>query len=122
MTEIHSTGNDGGGVVQLTLDGLELREIGTSQALRAVPEWAGRAVEAAMLLLRKGHVITSEDVTDLVGTPTTRNGVNRNNAVGAVFRILSNRGLIRRVGWTQARNPQSHARLIPRWTLREDAK
>lgn len=107
---------------QTTLEGVDLKELGTMAALSAIPEWAERARETALALLRVQGSITAEDVTDIVGLPRRAGGVNRNNAVGALFTCLRRQNLIRNAGWTQARNPQAHARTLRKWTLNKEGE
>lgn len=91
------------------------REDGQQLALQNKDEWRLKAQEAIRQLAYTGRPFTSEDVTNIVGYPSGSNDTNRNNAVGAVLARMAKTHLIRHVGWTQAKNVQSHGRTLKQW-------
>lgn len=64
----------------------------------------------------RGRHITSEDVTAAVGFPRA-NESNRNNAVGALMRLMARRGHLRSIGYTTATNPQANGRALRVWEV-----
>lgn len=94
---------------QLTID-----EILAATA-KAVPTWTDRAHRAIDQLAATGRPFTADDITRLIGLPRPDEGVNRNNAVGAVFRAAARRGVIVRVGFTQSGRTRSHGRVLAEW-------
>lgn len=85
-------------------------------ALDAKAEWHGRA-RAYVKSLTRGTLITSEDVTDVIGLPTGTVARNRNNAVGALMQSLARKHLLSKQGYTQSRNPQAHGAVIALWRV-----
>ena len=86
-------------------------------ALDAKAEWHGRA-RAYVRSLRSGTLITSEDITDVIGLPAGHIGANRNNAVGALMQSLARRGLIAKQGYSNSKNPQAHGAVIAVWRVK----
>lgn len=74
-------------------------------------------LEALRIVLGDGRV-TADDVRNAVTIP---DGVNP-KVVGAVFRDLSDAGIIRRDGYVQSRRPKAHARTITVWVLGDAEK
>lgn len=90
--------------------------VGQTQALNAKSEWHGRA-RAYVKSLTPGALITSEDVTDVIGMPAGDIGMNRNNAVGALMQSLARKGLLTRHSYVSSKNPQAHGAVIALWKV-----
>lgn len=73
--------------------------------------WLHKANIVLTGLAATGAEFTSEDVTEVVGLPPTGSP----NAVGALINAARNRGLIVRVGDTQARRRNQHAARLTLW-------
>jgi hypothetical protein len=96
--------------------GEELARRGMAQAASSERAWVwGRDAEAAIRqLAASGVPFTADDLIRLVGLPSW--GVNRNNAVGALFTSAAKRGLIVRTGhYRKSRRALSHGRMIAVW-------
>lgn len=85
-------------------------------ALDAKAEWHGRA-RAYVKSLRPGTLLTSEDITDVIGMPSGQIASNRNNAVGALMQSLARKGLLAKQGYTNSKNPQAHGAVIAVWRV-----
>ena len=72
--------------------------------------WLGQARRVAREVCREKGSVTSDDVLAVVGLP---NGVHH-NVVGTIFK---ERCWVR-VGFTQTKRPEGHARLIGVWRLK----
>lgn len=93
--------------------GREARDDGMAAALAGAPdEWGDRARRAvAHLAARRPTTFSSEDLIRLVGMPPAGDG----RAVGAILGAAARRGLIQRVGETQATRRSQHAARIGVW-------
>lgn len=95
--------------------GLAAKEIGQCQAASVVDAaWWDRARARVQYLAHLGDPFTVEDVIAEVGLPNNVTS-NANNAVGALISRMAKKGLIKRIGYTQAARPESHARAIAVW-------
>lgn len=96
--------------------GDDLKTEGMARALDAAANWREVAREAVEWLAASGRDFTSEDLTAIVGLPhPDATEANRNNAVGAVISGAARRGLIRRVGLSNANRAVSHAAALSVW-------
>jgi len=87
-------------------------------ALDAKTEWTNQA-KAYVKSLPVGTLLTSEDITDVIGMPAGRVATNRNNAVGALMRALSKARLIEHHQYARSKNPQAHGAVIAIWRVRK---
>lgn len=87
-------------------------------ALDAKTEWTEQA-KAYVKSLPVGTLLTSEDITDVIGMPAGRVATNRNNAVGALMRALSKARLIEHHQYARSKNPQAHGAVIAVWRVRK---
>ena len=85
-------------------------------ALDAKSEWHA-AARAYVKSLPAGTLLTSEDITDVIGMPSGHVASNRNNAVGALMRSLSGKRLIHHDHYTKSKNPQAHGAVIAVWRV-----
>ena len=98
------------------LDGKDLRAAGSTRALLAAGEWRILAEEALTKLAVSAKTFTSEDLTDLAGLPREEPGMNRNNAVGAIFLAAQEAGRIMKTGTRRpSRNVRSHGAQLEVW-------
>ena len=74
----------------------------------AIP-WRDQAMPVLEQLAATGRTFSAADITDVVGLPESR------NAVGALFGGAARRGLIQRVGFTQATRRERHASTNSLW-------
>lgn len=92
------------------------KAVGQAAALAAVDDWRERAERAVLMLSITGAPFTSEDVTARAGLPRGEGqGMNRNNAVGALVSTCVQRGWIVRVGETSARRRSQHSARLASW-------
>lgn len=95
--------------------GLDARAAGEQQALDFAPgEWKNRASAALDYLRSLEDPFTADDVIARAGLPRDSKA-NANNAVGALLSGYARRGLIRKVGYTQATRAASHGRVVAVW-------
>lgn len=72
-------------------------------------DWREAATEAIALLAARGSEFTADDLTAMVGSPTSH------NAMGAVFRIANRSGLIESVGVRQSTRLLRHGGILRVW-------
>ena len=90
-----------------TPTGEELRDEGVARADRATDsEWRDAADAMITTLARGGHEFSAEEIRQWVGDPSNP------NAWGGRFLAAIKRGIIRRIGYRQAKRPEAHARVI----------
>lgn len=95
---------------QLPLDyGLTLRDAGAERVLINEGEWKEAAAEAVRLLAHSGVPFTAEEVREIVGDP------ERTNAMGAVFLVASQAGLIEPCGYRIPSRASRHANRLRVW-------
>ena len=92
--------------------GLSLKAKGQARATAGATDWHEMALKWLSEALGD---FSADDLVEDIGLPN-KVATNRNNAVGAVFSSARKSGLIRRVGWTQSRRPESHGRVVAIWT------
>lgn len=85
-------------------------------ALDAKADWHAQA-RAYVKSLPAGTLLTSEDITDVIGMPAGQIATNRNNAVGALMRSLSKKRLLAHDHYTKSKNPQAHGAVIAVWRV-----
>lgn len=105
------------------LQGLKLRDEGMALAEQGTREQYRKEFRAAVeKLAATGTPFTSEDVINIVGLPSGREGLHKNNAVGALIAGCAKRGVIVRHGdTTQSRRATSHAAELTYWIGAEHA-
>jgi hypothetical protein len=92
----------------------------TLNAQRAWP-WKEHAERAIYNLAATGLPFTADDVVAEVGLPDRSVGMNRNNAVGAVFSACAKRGWIRSTGhYMKSRRASNHSAVLAIWTGNPD--
>jgi hypothetical protein len=104
-------------VIPETRFGEQLKLDGIARAVEAptVATWVDEAREVIDQYAALRVEFTSEDVTAIVGLPREGEGMNRNNAVGAVMSGAARAGTIRRVGYRKATRPNQHAAILAVW-------
>jgi len=89
------------------MTGVQLKNEGMARVDRAIDsEWKFCCDQIIRLLARNGQEFSSEDVRDWVGEPS------HYNAWGVRFRDAVRAGVIRKTGYTAAKRPEAHARII----------
>lgn len=96
-------------------EGKRLQQEGQEAALasRAAMTWTE---QAERWLLSRSSPFTADDLVDTVGLPRGSAGPNQNNAVGALVKSWSRRGLIHPIGYKTARRVKSHGRTLRVWS------
>lgn len=92
--------------------GLSLKAKGQARATAGATEWHEIALKWLSEALGD---FSADDLVEDIGLPN-KVATNGNNAVGAVFSSARKQGMIRRVGWTQSRRPESHGRVVAVWS------
>ena len=99
----------------MSAQGRDLADACMQMALFVKPDWKVRAEYVIQQLAAAGNPFTADDVIERVGLPTRYQGMNANNAVGAVMSAAARRKQIVRVGFTTANRSSSHARVLGVW-------
>ena len=90
--------------------GITLRDKGISLADRNTPEGWKKATDAVILMLSfSGIIFSAEDVRLWVGEPPNP------NAFGSRFMNAIKKGWIKKVGYTNAKRPDAHARALAQY-------
>lgn len=88
--------------------GREERDDGIALVLSHTPDYFKDSVRRAVgMLAASGREFTAEDVREITGDPP-----NHYNAMGANIFACVKAGMIRKVGYTQAKRPSTHASLL----------
>jgi hypothetical protein len=96
--------------------GEALRDEGHAKALAGAVTWSERCVAEIERRVREGSPFTADDVVLMVGLPDGVPGSNKNNAVGAIMRVMAKRKVITRTGRVvQSKRKASRARLLSEW-------
>lgn len=86
------------------------KEIGMARVTNATPEEWKRAFDIQLKLCAvSGVPFTSENITRVIGLPPSV------NAVGARMNAAAKRGLIKRIGFTQAKRAERQAAMVSVW-------
>ena len=97
--------------LQFDLDeGRERKREGVSRVTERGIVWLDEARAIAIRICRERGRVTADDILSEVGKPMDCH----HNIIGAVFVG----GLFRRIGNTQTKRPEGHARVIGVWVLR----
>jgi len=92
-------------------EGRKLRDAGVSSVLtNELDAWKRDASQALAMLASNGEPFSADDIRERVGNPP-----HHFNAMGAVFRVASIQGLIRRVGYEQSTRSSRHASFRSMW-------
>ena len=86
-----------------------------TEALQAKELWVVQAELAVKQLVNTRQQFTADDLVNLVGLPRGVEVVNGNNAIGALFRKLSNQNVIRPIGWAKSARADNHGRQVRIW-------
>jgi hypothetical protein len=93
--------------------GKSRKSAGQSQAFAHVdPEYLAMFSKALRELIESRHGFTIDDVVEKIGLPFES---GKNNSIGALITRAASEGLIEKCGFSTARRPESHGRIIHRW-------
>lgn len=89
------------------MNGTELRDLGVAAVDRNTDStWKLNADDTIRAMSLSGYEFTAEDIREFAGDPPTP------NAMGARFLAASRSGLIKKIGYRNARRPDAHARAL----------
>ena len=98
------------------MSGAILRDAGVDLVSEHNPDWVSDAASLIRLMAETREQFTSDDVRSVLPVPP------HPNCLGAAFRIVSQSGGIRRVGFTTSRTASAHARVVGVWARTEDSQ